>query len=67
MGKRLAYSFPFAVFGDDGFLFKAKIRTILVNNPAVILWWGISIYFGTKVLYYLVYYQRVMSFLEIKF
>ena len=32
MGKRSAYGFPFAVFGDDGFPFKAKIRTILENS-----------------------------------
>ena len=48
--------------GDDGLTFKAKIRTILVNNPAGILWWGISICIGRKVLYDLVYYQRVMTF-----
>ena len=64
MGKRSAYGFPFAVFGDDGFPFKAQIRTILENNPAGILWWGVSIYFGRKVLYDLVYYQRVMTFFE---
>ena len=51
--------------GDDGLTFKAKIRTILVNNPAGILWWGISICIGRKVLYDLVYYQRVMTILEL--
>ena len=31
IGKRSACSFPFLVFGDDGFPFNAKIRTILEN------------------------------------
>ena len=66
MGKRSAYGFLFAVFGDDGFPFKAKIRTILVNFPRGILWYGVSICFGTKVLNDYVYYQQVMTFLEIK-
>ena len=30
-GKRSACSFPFLVFGNDGFPFKTKIRTILEN------------------------------------
>jgi len=34
MGKRSVCSFLFSVFGDDGFPFKTKIRTISVNNPA---------------------------------
>ena len=50
MSKRSACSFPFVVFGDDGFPFKAKIRTILENNPAGQLWCGGYIYFGRKVL-----------------
>ena len=66
MGKRSACSFPFLVFGDDGFPFKAKIRTILENNPAGLLWCGGYIHFGRKVMYDLVYYQRVMTFLENK-
>ena len=66
MDKWSAYGFPFAVFGDDGFPFKAKIRTILENNPAGLLWCGDYIYFGRKVLYDLVYYQQVMTFLENK-
>ena len=56
-GKRLVCCFLFTVFGDDGFPFKAKIRTILENNPAGLLWCGGYIYFGRKVLYDLVYYQ----------
>ena len=66
MSKRSAYGFPFAVFRDDGFPFKAKIRTILENFPEWLLWWGGYIYFGRKVLYDLVYYQQVMTFLENK-
>ena len=66
MGKRSACSFPFAVFGDDGYSLKAKIRTILENNPAGLLWCGGYIYFGRKVLYDLVYYQQVMTILENK-
>ena len=50
--------------GDDGLTFKAKIRTILENNPAGILWWG-SICIGRKVLYDLLYYQQVMTILEL--
>ena len=66
MSKRSACCFPFAVFGDDGLTFKAKIRTILENFPKWLLWWGGYIYFGRKVLYDLVYYQRVMTILENK-
>ena len=66
LNKRSAYGFPFAVFGDVGLTFKAKIRTILENNPADLLWCGGYIYFGRKVLYDLVYYQRVMTILENK-
>ena len=47
----------FAVFGEVGFPFKAKIRTILENFPKGLLWCGGYIYFGRKVLYDLVYYQ----------
>ena len=50
MSKRSACSFPFAVFGEVGFPFKAKIRTILENFPAGQLWCGGYIYFGRKVL-----------------
>ncbi|MBQ4330196.1 MAG: hypothetical protein IJC27_10790 [Lentisphaeria bacterium] len=57
MGNRSACGFPFAMFEDDNLTFNAKIRTISVNNPAGILWWGISIYSGRKVLDDLVYYQ----------
>ena len=64
MSKWSACSFPFVVFGDDGFPFKAKIRTILENNPAGLLWCGGYIYFGRKVLYDLVYYQQVMTILR---
>ena len=66
MGKRLTCGFPFAVFGDDAFPLKAKIRTILENNPAGLLWYGGYVYFGRKVLYDLVYYQQVMTILENK-
>jgi hypothetical protein len=66
MGKWSACGFTFAVFGDDGFPFKAKIRTIFENNPAGLLWCGGYIYFGRKVLYDLVYYQQVMIILENK-
>jgi len=66
MGKRSACSFPFAAFGEVGFPFKAKIRPILENNPAGLLWWGGYIYFGRKVLYDFVYYQQVMTILENK-
>jgi len=38
------------VFGEVGFPFKAKIRTILENNPAGLLWCGGYIYSGRKVL-----------------
>ena len=66
MGKTLGLSVFLPCFGDDGFPFKAKIRTILENNPAGLLWCGGYIYFGRKVLYDLVYYQRVMTILENK-
>ena len=46
--------------------FKPNIRTILENFPKGLLWCGSYIYFGRKVLYDLVYYQRVMTFLENK-
>ena len=46
--------------------FKAKIRTILENFPAGLLWWGGYICSGRKVLYDLVYYQQVMTILENK-
>ena len=35
---------------NSGLTFKAKIRTILENNPAGLLWCGGYIYFGRKVL-----------------
>ena len=66
MSKRSACSFPFAVFGEVGFPFKAKIRTILENFPAGLLWCGGYICSGRKVLYDLVYYQQVMTILENK-
>jgi len=62
MSKRSACSFPFVVFGDDGFPFKAKISTILVNNPAGILWYGISICFGMHDLTICIYHQLVMTY-----
>ena len=57
MGKRSACSFPIVAFGDDGFPFKAKIRTILENFPKWLFWSGSYIYFGRKVLNDFVYYQ----------
>jgi hypothetical protein len=60
--KRLVCSFSFAVFGDDGFPFKAKIRTILVNFPKGFLWYGISICFGMHDLTICIYHQLVMTY-----
>ena len=56
----------FILYSEVGLTFKAKIRTILENNPAGLLWCGGYIYFGRKVLYDLVYYQQVMTILENK-
>ena len=47
----------FILYSKVGFPFKAKIRTILENNPAGLLWCGGYIYFGRKVLNDFVYYQ----------
>ena len=63
--KGAAYGFLFAVSGNDGFPFKANIRTILENNPAGLLWCSGYIYFGRKVLCDLVCNQQVKTFLEI--
>ena len=52
----------FAVFGDDGFPFNAKIRTILVNFPKGFLWYGISIGFGMHDLTICIYHQLVMTY-----
>ena len=62
MGKRFACNMLFAVFGDDGFPFKAKIRTILVNFPKGFLWYGISICFGMHDLTICIYHQLVMTY-----
>ena len=62
MSKRSACSFPFVVCGDDGFPFKAKIRTILVNFPKGFLWYGISICFGMHDLTICIYHQLVMTY-----
>ena len=62
MGKRSACCFPFAMFGDDGFLLKAKIITILVNFPKGFLWYGISICFGMHDLTICIYHQLVMTY-----
>jgi len=62
IGKRLVCCFLFAVFGDDGFPFKAKIRTILVNFPKGFLWYGISICFGMHDLTIFIYHQLVMTY-----
>ena len=50
------------VFGDVGFPFKAKIRTILVNFPKGFLWYGISICFGMHDLTICIYHQLVMTY-----
>jgi len=60
--KRSACCFLFAVFGEVGFPFKAKIRTILENNPAGFLWYGISICFGMHDLTICIYHQLVMLY-----
>ena len=50
------------MFGDDGFPFNAKIRTILVNFPKGFLWYGISICFGMHDLTICIYHQLVMTY-----
>ena len=67
MGKLSACGFPFAMFGDDGFPFNAKIRTILENFPKGFLWYGmvwygISICFGMHDLTICIYHQLVMTY-----
>ena len=62
MGKQSACSFLFAVFGEDGLTFKAKIRTILVNFPKGFFRYGISICFGMHDLTICIYHQLVMTY-----
>ena len=62
MSIRSACCFPFAVFGDDGLTFNAKIRTIFVNFPKGFLWYGISICFGMHDLTICIYHQLVMTY-----